>query len=182
MIQYLIDQDGRYIGIIEGSGDEIAAQIPSGCQATILPPPRTTDYWNGTNWVGIGPQPAWYFNFDYSAKRWVDTRDLAQTKKEKWEQIKLERNKFEFGGFTYNGVKYDSDYISQGRILAAVVFGKPVTWTASNNVLVDLDVEALQGLGAAMAAHVNEAHHRSRQARELIELAETVNEVDDVLF
>lgn len=182
MIQYLIAPNGRYLNRLEGTATEILAQIPEGHDATILPPPHDTDYWNGSAWVAIGPAPAYYMQFDYDAKGWKDTRDLESTKKTKWEAIKLQRNQLEFGGFEYEGNQYDSDYISQGRILAAVVFGEPTIWTLATDGTIELSKEQLIGLSKALAAHVQAAHARGRVSRELILKASTVEEVDAVNF
>lgn len=182
MIQYLIASNGKYAGKLEGTAEEILTQTPSNYNLTILPPPRETDYWNGTNWVAIGSAPAYYFVYDYDKKEWKDNRDLTQTKKEKWESVKLERNKVEFGGFKFRDKNFDSDYISQGRILAAIVFGQPTTWTLADDGTMDLDSEGLQALGVALTMHVNAQHERGRIARNLINQAETVEEVDAVIF
>ncbi len=182
MVLYLITPDGQYAGRIEGTVGEILSQVPPDYNSTTLPPPRETDYWNGSDWIAIGPAPAYFMRFDYSKKKWVDVRKLEDVQKAKWEAIKTERNLYEFGGFEFKGHKFDSDYISQGRILAAVKFGQPTSWTTANNEDVELNAEDLQGLGEALANHINEAHNRSRNARKAIMEATTNDEVDAVLF
>lgn len=182
MPQYVIDQHGQFIKEVDGTTEDMLSQLDEGQSLVVLPPPRTSDYWNGTAWVAIGQQPKWHYAFDYSIKEWVDTRDLEQAKKDKWEAIKLARNKVEFSGFMYNGKKYDSDYISQGRILAAVVFNQPVTWTTQDNDVIELTAEEIHELAAAMATHVNQVHYRGRLARQAIDLSQSLNEVDAVIF
>lgn len=182
MIEYLVDQNGQYISTLQGTAEEILALVPAGHKTVVLPPPRTTDWWNGADWVPIGTPPAYYFTFDYGSKTWVDSRSLAEVKAKRWEEVKLARNQVEFGGFYYKGNKFDSDSISQGRILAAVVFGKPVTWTLADAGSVDLELEDLQGLAAAMATHVTSVHARGRIAREAVKIAQSNAEVESVLF
>ena len=80
MIQYLIDQKGRFIKELSGTAAEIISETPNGYTTTVLPPPRTTDYWDGTQWVAIGAPPEWYFEFDYAIKDWADTRNLHDAK------------------------------------------------------------------------------------------------------
>lgn len=182
MIQYLYDENGKYIQTLNGSSDEILAQIPAGQQATILPPPRNTDYFNGTSWVAIGAPPQYYFSFDYAQKKWVDTRNLADCQATRWEEIKLQRNKLEFGGFEFEGKKYDSDGTSQGRMLAAFVFGQPVIWTTSDDEVVSLSKEQVVQLGMAMSNHVQSVHERGRNARVAVYASKSPEEVDAVML
>ncbi|MDR8464780.1 DUF4376 domain-containing protein, partial [Acinetobacter baumannii] len=58
----------------------------------------------------------------------------------------------------------------------------PTSWTTADNTDVELSAEDLQGLGEALANHINEAHSRSRKARKAIMEATTNDEVDAVLF
>ena len=182
MIQYLYDQNGKYAQTLTGTTEEILAQVPEGHGTTILPPPRNTDYFNGTNWVSIGAPPYYYLAFDYASKTWLDTRNLAECQNSRWEQIKLQRNKTEFGGFEFEGKAYDSDSTSQGRILAAFVFGQPVTWTTSNDEVMQLSATQVQNLGIAMAVHVQSVHERGRLARIAVFSSESPEEVDAVMF
>ena len=179
---YLINQHGQFVSTIDGTSEEIIERTPEGYETTILAPPRSTDYWNGSNWVAIGSAPAYYFKFNYELKQWEDTRDLQAVKTEKWNQIKMDRNKAEFGGFIFEGLKFDSDQISQGRILAAYMFNQPVIWTLSDDTVIDLTVEDIQGVALAMATHVQTVHGKARIAREAIQSAATIAEVDSVLF
>lgn len=179
---YLIDQNGKYLGVISGNSSEIIEQTPPGCFVTALAPPRSTDWWNGSNWVSIGTQPSWYFEFNYDTKQWEDKRDLDSVKIEKWNSIKLERNKVEFGGFEFDGMVFNSDQVSQGRILAAYMFNRPVSWTLANDEVVLLTVEQIQGLAISMANHVVKTHDNARIAREAISLAKTISEVEAVLL
>lgn len=180
--QYLFDQDGRYMGPISGTAEQILGQIPEGGGIAMFPPPRATDYWDGTNWVNIGPKPFYYMDFDYKGKKWVDTRDIEETRRSKWNQIKMERNQLEFGGFEFEGKKYDSDASSQLRIISAHIFGLPTLWTLQTDEVIELSSEQIEGLGKALAKHVQSAHERGRKARELIMSAESCEQVDAVLF
>lgn len=181
-MQYLINEDGQYVGVVQGTASEIIEQTPPGHITTILVPPRSTDYWDGTNWTPIGVPPAYYYKFDYKTKAWVDTRDIESVKTSKWNQIKLERNKAEFSGFAYEGMHFDSDQVAQGRILAAYMFNQPVSWTLSDDSLVLLSVEDIQGVAATMAAHIINVHNQARLSRIAINDALSIEEVESVLF
>ena len=179
---YLIDQNGQFVSAIDGTAEDIVERTPEGYTTTILAPPRSTDYWNGSNWVAIGSAPAYYFKFNYVTKAWEDTRELEAVKTSKWNQIKLERNKAEFGGFLWEGLKFDSDQISQGRILAAFIFNQPIIWTLADDTSVELSVEDVQEVTQAMSNHVQNVHAKARSAREAINSATTIEEVESVLF
>lgn len=180
--EYLINQYGQYIKTLTGTTSEIIGQIPPNHSTVLLPPPRSTDYWTGTDWMAIGSPPAYYFKFDYVDRTWKDSRSLSEVKTLKWEEIKLERNKQEFGGFVLNGKPFDSDYISQGRILAAYLFNQPVSWTLADDTVVELSVEEIQQLALALGNHVTALHRRGRLARDAINAANTISEVESVLF
>lgn len=182
MIEYLIAPNGQYVEELSGEPDEILARTPDGYATTSLPPPRKSDWWNGTEWVAIGSAPAYYFEFDYDSKDWVDTRDLSVVKAKHWENIKLARNKEEIAGFYYNGNKYDSDFISQSRILAIKVVGQPITWTLANSEPIDLTVEEINELFLTLMMHVQALHERGRLAKKAIDMAESNEEVENVLF
>ncbi len=181
-MQYLINQFGQYVGSIQGTTSEIIEQTPEDHTTTILAPPRSTDYWNGSNWVNIGSAPAWYFKFNYETKEWDDTRDLESVRQEKWNTIKRERNVAEFGGFTYEGMPFDSDQISQGRLLAAFVVQRPMTWTLADDTVVQLTKEQVQGAFIAMSEHIQNVHEKARIARIALNESKTIAEIEAVIF
>ena len=106
--------------------------------------------------------------------------DVELLKEAKWGEIKLQREQLEFGGFEYAGNIYDSDQVSQGRIMGAAAAGIDQTWTLANNTTVDLTAEELKELYATLQAHVSNAHERGRLARQAIDQATTIPEVESV--
>ena len=78
-----------------------------------------------------------HHTFDYTTKQWTDSRSLDEIKAQKWSELKLQRNQLEFGGFAFEGNMYDSDQVSQGRIMGAAVAGIDQTWTLANNTTVE---------------------------------------------
>lgn len=182
MILYLIKPNGQFAGRVEGTTGEVLAQVPPDYNSTAVPPPRESDYWNGSSWVAIGPQPAYYMNFDYGLKKWVDSRNLTDVQKMKWDLVKVERNVAEYGGFEFDGHKYDSDLNSQCRILSALILNQDVEWTTATEDVVSLTAAQLQELGKAMAEHVQKVHAAGRVARKAIYSATTPAEVDAVTF
>ena len=142
--------------------------------------PNLSDYWNGNAFVSIGEPPSTHHIFDYHTKQWIDPRSLDEIKAQKWSEIKSQRDRLEFGGFEFEGNVYDSDQVSQGRIMGAAVAGIDQTWTLANNTTVELSASQLQQLYAALQAHIASAHERGRIARQLIFEAETREQVEAI--
>lgn len=105
---------------------------------------------------------------------------LMDIKARKWAEIKSQRDQLEFGGFEFEGNVYDSDQVSQGRIMGAAVAGVDQTWTLANNTTVELTALQLQQLYAALQSHIAGAHERGRIARQLIFEAETKEQVEAI--
>ncbi|MDA3446879.1 MULTISPECIES: DUF4376 domain-containing protein, partial [unclassified Acinetobacter] len=145
-------------------------------------PPFPNMFFQKGKWVSIPTQPSPYHIFNYETKKWVDNRSLEDVKKHKWEHIKQQRDQFEYGGFEFDGGIYDSDQVSQGRIMGAAVAGVDQIWTLADNTTIDLSASQLQQLYAALQAHIANAHERGRIARQKIETALTYEEIEAVNF
>ncbi|HIN56183.1 DUF4376 domain-containing protein [Acinetobacter pittii] len=120
--------------------------------------------------------------FDYVAKIWVDPRTIEEVKQQKWEQIKQQREQFEFGGFEFENNLFDSDSNSQLRIATAALLGASVEWTLKDNNVVSLSPDQLNNLKNTLALHISSAHERGRIARLKIEASSTVEEIELVTF
>ena len=141
--------------------------------------PESLDfYWNGSEFVSIGEPPSPHHYFDYEIKQWVDPRILDEIKAHKWAEIKTQRDRLEFGGFKFEGNIYDSDQVSQGRIMGAAVAGIDQVWTLADNTTVELSASQLRQLYAALQAHIASVHERGRIARQLIFDVETKEQVE----
>ena len=142
--------------------------------------PNLSDYWDGEAFVSIGEPPSTHHIFDYHTKQWIDPRSLDEIKAQKWTEIKTVRDQIEFSGFEFGGNVYDSDQVSQGRIMGAAVAGVEQTWTLANNTTVELTAQQLKELYAALQAHIAGVHERGRIARQLIFEAETQDQVEAI--
>ena len=141
--------------------------------------PESLDfYWNGREFVSIGEPPSSHHYFDYEIKQWVDPRILDDIKAQKWDELKSQRDRLEFGGFEFKGNVYDSNQVSQGRIMGAAVAGIDQVWTLADNTTVSLTASQLQQLYAALQAHIASVHERGRIARQLIFDVETKEQVE----
>ena len=174
----IVDSFGKPLFNISGTDEIINLNTPQGCTAVDDPPSINMYYQDG--WVEMPPQPSPYHSFDFVEKQWIDPRSLDEVKAQKWDDIKLQRDQFEFSGFEFEGNIYDSDQVSQGRIMGAAAAEVDQTWTLADNTTVELTALQLQQLYAALQAHVASIHERGRIARLSISEAETKEEVEAI--
>lgn len=106
--------------------------------------------------------------------------DITSLKESKWTAIKSQREQLEFGGFKYAGNIYDSDQVSQSRIMGAAIAGVDQVWTLANNTTVNLTGDELKELYATLQAHVASLHERGRLARFKIDVAITPQDIEAV--
>ena len=170
---------GRLIKTISAPDDVVKLNTPANCYATSDPPDRGMMHLGG-EWVYLPPSPGIGFVFDYVSRMWIDTRTIDDVRAARWSIIKIQRDQLEFGGFEYKGNVYDSDQVSQSRIMGAAVAGIDQVWTLADNTTVELSASQLQQLYAALQAHIASVHERGRIARQLIYEAETKEEVEAI--
>lgn len=174
----IISKRGELLQLIYADEETVVLNTPCGCVVVEDPPASNMYYQDG--WVAMPAQPTQHHIFNYDLKNWVDPRTLDEIKAQKWAEIKSQRDQLEFGGFDFKGNIYDSDQVSQGRILGAATAGIDQTWTLADNTIVELSAMQLQQLYAALQAHIAGVHERGRIARQLIFEAETKGQVEAV--
>lgn len=177
-----VDADGKLLLTIHANAEIVALNAPEGGIAVIDPPSSQGYYYCHTacEWRSIPDQPSRWHSFDCTSRTWVDAKTLDDAKMEKWTEIKFERDQLEFSGFEFEGNTYDSDQVSQGRIMGAAAAGIDQVWTVRDNTTVNLTASQLQQLYAALQAHIASVHERGRIARQLIFDAETKEQVEAV--
>lgn len=175
-----IEDNGRIISIISGIPEILELNKISDKYIDVDDLPNLDQYWGGSEWVDMPPQPSPHHVFDYDLKDWADPRTLDEIKAQKWDEIKSVRDQLEFGGFEFEDGIYDSDQVSQGRIMGAAVADVDQVWTLADNTTIDLSATQLQQLYAALQAHISSVHERGRAAREAIMSAITKDDVDAV--
>lgn len=174
----IISRSGEPLFTIQASDEIVMLNTPVDCLAVEDPPELNMYYQDG--WVALSAKPSPHHIFDYSTKQWVDPRTLDEIKAQRWAEIKSERDQLEFGGFEFEGNIYDSDQVSQGRIMVAAVADVDQVWTLADNTTVELSASQLQQLYAALQAHIASVHERGRIARQLIYEAETKEHVEAI--
>ena len=185
MSRIILHTSGKIESRISGNTDMI--NLNTGSNALFIDdiePRSPNDYWDFDlhQFVSIGNPPTPNHTFDYVIKEWVDLRTLDEIKAQKWTSLKTQRNAFEFGGFTFEGNVYDSDQVSQGRILGAASAGVDQIWTLANNSTRLLTASQLQQLYATLQMHIAAAHDRGRIARQLIYEATNKEQIEAVNF
>jgi len=183
MIRYLLSQNGSIISSLSGAADLVNLNTPSNAvYVDHVVPLSTTDYWDFDlhQFVSIGEPPSPHYRFDYSFKQWVDPRTLDEIKDQKWQEIKKQRDALEFGGFEFEGGIYDSDQVSQGRIMGASIASIDQVWTLADNTTRLLTAAQLQQLYAALQMHIAAAHERGRIARQLIYEATSKEQIEAI--
>ena len=126
--------------------------------------------------VEIPGTPSVHHVFDWAVKAWVDPRSLQDLKEARWAEVRRERDRAEFGGFSWDGSRFDSDAISQQRITGAVTLAMmnaafSIDWTLADNTVRTLTAADMIAVGVALGQHVNACHERARVLRGEIESA-----------
>ena len=183
-VRVLLNTDDSIKSILTGAPSLVDLNTPD--QAYFVDDPDhiidRTDYFDSNihAFVSIGDAPTDNHKFDYTTKQWLDTRTLDEIKTQRWAEIKSQRDRLEFGGFEFEGKIYDSDQVSQGRIMGAAAAGMDQVWTLADNTTVELSASQLQQLYVALQVHVAGVHERGRIARVAIETASTKEEVEKI--
>ena len=183
MIRYFLSPDGEILRAIAGSKSQFQINTIDGEMfIDVREAINCASYYDfdAKRFIALEPAPFQYHTFDYTTKQWIDQRSLDEIKAQKWAEIKSQRDRLEFGGFEFEGNIYDSNQVSQGRIMGAAVAGMDQTWTLANNATVELTAQQLKELYAALQAHIAGVHERGRIARQLIFDAETKEQIEAI--
>lgn len=186
MNRYIYDINGKITSKLSGNIDTLDLNTPEECHYF----DSDADFDKSAYFysvetggvVEITPQPSPHHVFDYDSKEWSDPRTLGQIKIQKWSEIKQQRDIAEYGGFSFLGHEFDSDQVSQGRIITAAQLGVDTDWTLKNNEVIQLSAEQLIQLRTALAQHVATCHEKGRVLRLQINEAKTINEVQNINY
>ena len=145
-------QETRYAGLAVGDVSDATHYVEAGVAAE------------------KAERPSQNHRFDYATKEWIDPRSLQDLKDARWAEVRRERDSAEFGGFTWDGSRFDSDALSQQRITGAVTLAMMnsaylVDWTLADNTVRSLNAADMIAVGVALGQHVNACHERARLLR-----------------
>ena len=183
MKRVFLNDDASILSVLEGTQELISLNTPKDAKfVDDIEYISSTDYFDSatSTFVSIGESPSQHHTFDYTTKQWIDPRSLDEIKAQKWAEIKSQRDRLEFGGFEFEGNIYDSDQVSQGRIMGAALAGVDQVWTLADNTTVELSASQLHQLYATLQAHIASAHERGRIARLAIDNALTKEDIEAV--
>lgn len=113
-------------------------------------------------------------------------RTLDEVKADKVQRLKAERDAREVEPITYNGNSYDYDDKARERINAAIIAldvqgaDASIDWTTADNADVKVTANDLRMVIAAVAKRSNALHVAYREAKDKVEQAITVAEVEAV--
>ena len=116
----------------------------------------------------------------------TDAELLAAAKPAKIAELKAERDSKEVEPITYNGNSYDYDDKARERINAAIIAldvqgaGISIDWTTADNTDVKVTAQDLRRVIAVVAQRSNALHVAYRAAKDKVEAATTVDEVEAV--
>lgn len=183
-MRHFLSSQGEIISRISGSPEQVELNTASNAIYVDMDQEVTNAYWDFDQYtfIDIGEAPSLYHQFSYSTKEWFDPRTLVDLKNLKWEELKKSRDALEFGGFEFEGHIYDSDQASQGRIMGAAMSQTDQVWTVADNTTVSLTAAQVASLYVTLQIHVANAHARGRTARQALDTAMTVKEIDAIIF
>lgn len=187
---------------LSGPEEMLDDNTPAGHGALEVPPGTVLDPRNRRVDLASGELVPWQppappdderrtWTWDPVAERYVALPTLAATKLERWALIKRARDLTEFGGFTWDGVRFDSDEQAQARIMGAVQMavlavgaGQPfaIDWTLEDNTVRQLTAAEMVAVGLALGTHVGTAHATARQLRQALDEAETPEAIEAVAW
>lgn len=183
MRRYIIEDTGKILTTLQGDSNMVELNTaPDAVFIDTNDIVNISDYYDFDQhrFISIGEALAPHCIFDYEIKQWIDPRSLDDIKAQKWAEIKVQRDQLEFGGFEFEGNIYDSNQVSQGRIMGATLAGVDQVWTLADNTTVSLTASQLQQLYASLQAHIASVHERGRIARQLIFKSETKEQVESI--
>lgn len=116
----------------------------------------------------------------------TDAELLEAAKPAKIAELKAERDSKEVEPITYNGNSYDYDDKARERINAAIIAldvqgaDASIDWTTATNADVKVTVQDLRMIIASVAQRSNALHVAYRAAKDKVEAATTVAEVEAI--
>jgi len=144
-------------------------------------------WFDGTAVVPIPPCPGVGYFWNTETATWDDLRSLDFFRARKWDEIKSQRTKAEYAGFTWDGSRFDSDQLSQQRITGAVSLAMlstefTIDWTLADNTVRTLSQTSMIQAGVALGTHVATQFAIGVALRNQIYAATTTAEVEAIAW
>lgn len=189
----IIDEFGKVVGSAS-CPDNVFPNIPARPGTTNIPNVGPVDLtktiwrWLNEELVDTGQPitpPLPWLTWDNQSFQWADNRDLDQYKAGKWAEIKSARDAAEYGGFDWEGSRFDSDPLSQQRIAGAVQVAilNPdftIQWILQDNTARTLNAQEMKEVGLALANWVETQFQHGQQLRAQIDACTTKEQVEAI--
>ena len=126
------------------------------------------------------------YDRNWYIKGYAPQRPLEELKTQKILNLKANRDEAEVEPITYQGYSFDYDSKARERINAAIIAlesagsSATLTWTTADNQDVKVTSADLRGVIAQVALRSDKLHIAYREAKEKVEAATTVAEVEAV--
>ena len=120
--------------------------------------------------------------WDNRLMRWVDVRSFAELRAERWALIKAARTAEIDAPIDTPFGRFDADAPAREAVATAAALGESVVWTTANNLPVQLASEQLVMLLRLIGQRAQVAHARARALRGRIEAAQSMEELESVIW
>jgi hypothetical protein len=189
----VLDKFGEVRSVVDVPDSEHALKNfitdPDADATVVGEPPSTTARRINGQWVERPAPPSAAHSWNAVVAAWVDAREVESVRAAKLAEISEARLAAEYGGFEWDGSRFDSDPASQQRLLGALALaqfansvGEPfyIDWTLADNSSRSLTAEEMIAVGRALVAHTSAVHARSRTFKAAVAEAKTLSELDAV--
>ena len=148
---------------------------------------RGKEYWLDTDTFGTPAKSMKDLGaFPAGAVFTAPAKTLEQLKADKINEFKLKRDSIEVEPISYQGYSFDYDSKARERINAAIIAlelqgeGATIEWTTADNADTPVTANDLKMIIAAVAVRSNALHVAYRAAKDKVEAATTVAEVEAI--
>lgn len=125
--------------------------------------------------------------FDYTTKQWQDTSTLQDLKLAKLAYLKTARDSAINGTITWDNSTFDSDQVSQTRLMGVYLdaLSNPTlsqAWRLSDNTWQVLSANDIKAIWAVLKAHLTTQFIKFATYEALVESATTIAQVEAVTW
>lgn len=184
---HFITVDGSGKILTSGITQETALEFMPGAVVVPGPVDPQTHYVDQEVVVPMGAKPSKHHEFDYVTKTWIDPRTLADHKSQRMSVLKLARDTHINGGFAWSGSTFDSDPVSQTRLLGLKVKAQADAntlemWRLQDNTWRQLTAGNVLAVWDAFETHLRTAFQTFAGLEAQVISATTVAEVEAVVW
>jgi hypothetical protein len=188
----VIDADGMVVTMLICDEQTAELNAKEGQTAVLCSPDIECDhYYQDGQFIRVSPQPSEWHKWNPKSKLWeIDLgQALEDAKAQKRIEIRAAREQAEYGGFTWDGSRFDSDVYSQSRLLSTLqlaqislanssAFG--VDWKLADNTSRHLSAQDLISVCLALSSHVSDCHALAQDCKAMIDAAQSLQELSMV--